>query len=98
MLLICADFPGKMNPMVFLQIEILNFIGKSRIKKKKKQARKYSPLHVILSTATWMQKKKKDKKERNGRKERSVVWQDTELTLTIYLFTCLAFKNHRQTH
>ena len=43
-------------------------------------------------------KKKKDKKERNGRKERSVVWQDTELTLTIYLFTCLAFKNHRQTH
>lgn len=52
MLLICADFPGKMNPTVFLQIEILNFIGKSRIKKKKKQARKYSPLHVILSTAT----------------------------------------------
>lgn len=86
-----------MNPKILLQIWKLNFIGKSRIKKKKKQARKYSPLHVILSTATWMHKKK-DKKERNGRKERSVVWQDTELTLTIYLFTCLAFKNHRQTH
>lgn len=85
-----------MNTKIYFRSRKSILEGEAELKKKK-QARKYSPLHVILSTATWMHKKK-DKKERNGRKERSVVWQDTELTLTIYLFTCLAFKNHRQTH
>ena len=35
------------------------------------------------------------KKSQNMAGRRSVMWLGTELTLTIYLFACLAFGNHK---
>lgn len=57
----------------------------------------------------WRQRERDINREIKGQSEgqikrtamagsRSVMRLGTELTLTIYLFACLAFENHRQKH
>lgn len=49
--LLCVDLSGKTNPKIHFRFKNSILQGKAELNKKK-EARKYSPLHVILSTAT----------------------------------------------
>lgn len=77
--------------------QIGSFIRKAELKfLDQKSTYLFTQLYQLHRESKKEKKRRMEKvKDRFKKKAETVIWLDRELTLTIYLFACLAFGNHK---